>query len=411
MNTNTELSLINTTNNAGTITLPLISSIPGRVITFKDSVGKFGTNTLTLNTTNPDTFEDAGITKILRESYGSIQLVGSGGKWYILNGTQVNTIQVSTLNANTISSINISTSLIASSSITLVDNRASTNILNVSTSFLYYNNYIIGGTRVGYSGSLNNYLSNLFKPTYINGLVLWLDGSDITTLYQDKIGTSSITSTTQVVNLWKDKSTSSNNAITTVNAPYNNPAVVNFSSLNGLSVLTFSGSNGYDMSPSKVPYGVTYGTYFYVCNTTSGAGEQTVMFTNTYGNGFGRRHHLNGNTMVFDLTNSYFANDSTTYLNTYNIGTCVLNAFENGWTNGNVFNNKTNIQIFLNGPSISAQIGYLDVYPLYGNIAEIIVYNYDLPTRLRQQVEGYLAWKWGLQAKLPTNHSYRYFSP
>ena len=141
MNTNTELSLINTTNNAGTITLPLISSIPGRVITFKDSVGKFGTNTLTLNTTNPDTFEDAGITKILRESYGSIQLVGSGGKWYILNGTQVNTIQVSTLNANTISSINISTSLIASSSITLVDNRASTNILNVSTSFLYYNNY------------------------------------------------------------------------------------------------------------------------------------------------------------------------------------------------------------------------------------------------------------------------------
>ena len=85
---NTDLALI-TTNNPGTITLPLASSIPGRVITFKDVLGTFGTNTLTLNTTGGDTFEDGATTKVLSESYGYIQLVGSGSKWFLLNGNHL----------------------------------------------------------------------------------------------------------------------------------------------------------------------------------------------------------------------------------------------------------------------------------------------------------------------------------
>jgi hypothetical protein len=416
MNTNTELSLINTTANSGTITLPLASSIPGRVVEFKDSIGKFGTNTLTVNTSGSDTFEDGGKSKILKESYGSIQLVASNGKWYLLNGTQVNTLQLSTLNVATISSINISTSAITASSITFKDNRFSTNFMNVSTSltstsFLYYDNYIVAGTRVGYSNLLNSYLSNTFKPTYINGLVLWLDGSDITTLFQDTAGTTPVTATGQNVNFWKDKSPISNNAITTSTSPYNNPPVVNFNSLNGYSVLTFAGSNGYNLTPTKVPYGPNYATYFYICNTTNTASEQTVMFTNQYANFTGRRHHFNNNRMYLDLTNGYFATDSTTFLNTYNMASAVLNSFENGWINGIPFNQTNNLPIVMNGLPLGAQIGYLDIFPLFGNIGEIIVFNYDLSTLQRQQVEGYLAWKWGLQTKLPVNHPYRYFSP
>jgi hypothetical protein len=41
-----------------------------------------------------------------------------------------------------------------------------------------------------------------------------------------------------------------------------------------------------------------------------------------------------------------------------------------------------------------------------GDIAEMLVYNSALSDADRQKVEGYLAWKWGLQASLPVGHPY-----
>jgi hypothetical protein len=43
-------------------------------------------------------------------------------------------------------------------------------------------------------------------------------------------------------------------------------------------------------------------------------------------------------------------------------------------------------------------------------IYEMVGFNTQLSTAEQQQVEGYLAWKWGLQTSLPTNHPY-YNSP
>ena len=42
---------------------------------------------------------------------------------------------------------------------------------------------------------------------------------------------------------------------------------------------------------------------------------------------------------------------------------------------------------------------------------EVIVYNTALSTLDRQTVEGYLAWKWGMNASLPTNHPYKSYAP
>jgi hypothetical protein len=39
-------------------------------------------------------------------------------------------------------------------------------------------------------------------------------------------------------------------------------------------------------------------------------------------------------------------------------------------------------------------------------ISEMIIYNVALTTIQRQEVEGYLAWKWGTQASLPATHPY-----
>ena len=46
-----------------------------------------------------------------------------------------------------------------------------------------------------------------------------------------------------------------------------------------------------------------------------------------------------------------------------------------------------------------------------GHICEIVFYNRLLSERERQQMEGYLAWKWGLQINLPSSHPFFNFPP
>lgn len=46
-----------------------------------------------------------------------------------------------------------------------------------------------------------------------------------------------------------------------------------------------------------------------------------------------------------------------------------------------------------------------------GQFHELVVFNTSLPTTQRQQVEGYLAWKWGLTSNLPSTHPFKTFKP
>jgi hypothetical protein len=48
---------------------------------------------------------------------------------------------------------------------------------------------------------------------------------------------------------------------------------------------------------------------------------------------------------------------------------------------------------------------------LDGNIAEIVLIDGTPTTDIRQKIEGYLAWKWGLQANLPSDHPYKNAAP
>ena len=64
-------------------------------------------------------------------------------------------------------------------------------------------------------------------------------------------------------------------------------------------------------------------------------------------------------------------------------------------------------------PSLGAAF-ILGQYPglLYdGKMAEIIISNYSWDTSERQQVEGYLAHKWGLTSSLPNDHPYKSTAP
>ncbi len=46
-----------------------------------------------------------------------------------------------------------------------------------------------------------------------------------------------------------------------------------------------------------------------------------------------------------------------------------------------------------------------------GRMMEVLIYDSALSTTNRQNVEGYLAWKWGLVSKLPAGHPYKSAPP
>jgi hypothetical protein len=52
-------------------------------------------------------------------------------------------------------------------------------------------------------------------------------------------------------------------------------------------------------------------------------------------------------------------------------------------------------------------LGQWNIAYLNGYIQEVIVYNSALSLSQYQQVEGYLAWKWGFVSQLPANHPYK----
>lgn len=56
------------------------------------------------------------------------------------------------------------------------------------------------------------------------------------------------------------------------------------------------------------------------------------------------------------------------------------------------------------------EMGAYDMGGVY-RIYELLLYNAYLTTNQRQQVEGYLAWKWGMQANLPAGHPYLSAAP
>jgi hypothetical protein len=88
---------------------------------------------------------------------------------------------------------------------------------------------------------------------------------------------------------------------------------------------------------------------------------------------------------------------NTVYTNGGNAGSAVTASYSGSGTSllGVGFNG---------GSPVSTQY-------LTGSIYEVVVYNSALTGTQRQQIEGYLAAKWGLSTSLPTSHPYYSIPP
>jgi hypothetical protein len=236
-----------------------------------------------------------------------------------------------------------------------------------------------------------------FSPTLYPGMRFWYDAQDSATVIR------TLSSVTQ----WNDKSSNAFHMrqIGTSTIRYNATAVNNYP---GLYFSSFAGmsTNAYTLSATSQL------TYFMVLNqtqpspaTNSGIFDNAVDYT--YLLLFTRGANANV-TLVLGDTNERGTGSNIAGLNT------LLGFTTNGSNSASLFVNGNTASNFT--PGTTSPLNISQPYRLVrsawtGNICEVMAYSNALSTGDRQTVEGYLAWKWGLQLNLPDTHPYKYMNP
>jgi hypothetical protein len=252
----------------------------------------------------------------------------------------------------------------------------------------------------------------LFNPLSLTNCCLWLDASDRTTLFTDTGATLPVSTGSTTLRCWKDKSTSNNNATNSGSNP-----VVTFNKQNSLNVITFSTSNYLNLTSTSLPNGGQNATYFFVLKTTTTGVQvffshgpnpavqyQTPQFFFASQNLYADTY---GGTAIYDATN---------ITNNYLVTSFTRNTNLNGWLQGSSFVAGNNATLLGNTGTGFATLGIgrelsTLLYPFVGEIAEVVIYNTDLNSTNRQLIEGYLANKWGLNPRLPSDHPYYTYRP
>lgn len=115
----TEIGMIDARTYNGTVTLPVTSSILGRIVTLKDIYGASSNSTITVQTTGLDRFEDGTSTKLFNTAFESITLyAGQAGSWYTIGGSFLTTANIGAVYVSSlVTSVTLSTQNINLSSI------------------------------------------------------------------------------------------------------------------------------------------------------------------------------------------------------------------------------------------------------------------------------------------------------
>lgn len=229
-----------------------------------------------------------------------------------------------------------------------------------------------------------------FSPKNVNGLQLWLDASDSTTITQD--------GSTNIVQ-WRDKSVNGYTAIS--NANYGGvgtptyvtgtPSYVNLQSAKALNIPNFS-------------YTTSWTVFSCMCNVTLGA----RWYISPYNNlnlvmmGMAESSKIFNNLLTAtDITGPHI--EYTSAEDTNGTGSYVYYRDGSNISSNSSYNNQAakivNLGIGANGTYLSDSGG---VYYIY----EILIYNTYLSDPDRQNIESYLAQKWGmgLVGNLPAGH-------
>ena len=252
--------------------------------------------------------------------------------------------------------------------------------------------------------------NNKFNPTQISGCQLWLDAAD----------SSRIAIATGVSQL-NDKSTNAYNLTqaTTALQPSYSANLITFSSNKYLNIPQAAINNTATYSLFLV-FNPIASTNWILQKQYNGVSTRTMLSTTRYWqNNTGTTNYLywtaHANTGA--IANSAAALSTSTLQVVelvYDASTLTM------YRNGNVLSttssasygigNETNATNFTIGSWI-ADGTIMDSGVTNFQFGELLYYNTALTTTQRQQVEGYLAWKWRLKSQLPPDHPFFFIPP
>lgn len=241
--------------------------------------------------------------------------------------------------------------------------------------------------------------------------LLWTPAQIPTALWLDAADASTITLNGSTVSQWNDKSGNGRNATqaTAANQPTYNPT-----GFSGKPSLVFDGVND-DLRPTA-PDGNTFAVYwvgFGSTNVTTPAQPwfNAPFFSKVFRVGGLFKSGASGQFQVGDYDGADKSVVVPYVFNTPAIfeaskGSGLLTARLNGDVS-----NTTSIGNSGGFPGIKLGTNYNDTIFLEHTVGEYVHCNEPLSTTDRQKLEGYLAWKWGLQANLPAGHPYKNAAP
>jgi len=254
------------------------------------------------------------------------------------------------------------------------------------------------------------FTSSFWTPAQLPGLALWLDAADAST----------ITLNGSTVSQWNDKSGNGRNASQATAA---NQPTYSATGLNGKGTLSFDGTNdSMTILGGSIPLHTALSGNNNHSATMLIFPERTsnlpVLFHSPPGSG--------GYHFLFELNSPgfYWIYSSTGPQRVYNSGFTVNTT--SFFTANKI--NATAGDLYLNGAMQSSFAGNFGATPTLssafllgsystpsfnykGKFGEIIFTEFSLSTTDRERLEGYLAWKWGLETSLPTGHPFRNTPP
>ena len=249
-----------------------------------------------------------------------------------------------------------------------------------------------------------------FNPKLLTGCQLWLDGADPS-------GTGSAPANGSTVSTWADKSGNGRNApANTTGGTFNRNA------LNGNGGISFTtAGTQYYRTPSFVASSTNTPTVFIVCQQTvynPSTNSSIIVAENTYFQFilYTRTAVNTNNNLLLTMYNTDIQPFPPTGVPIVSPAiTCVVGTGAPSYT-ATIYGNGTSNFSFTGtaaNPTSNSTAYYVGSSPgnFIGNIYEVIFYNTALTDSQRQQVEGYLGWKWGLQVNLPANHPYKNVPP
>lgn len=233
-----------------------------------------------------------------------------------------------------------------------------------------------------------------FTPLTVSGIGLqvWLDGAD-----PAGTGTAPVDSST--VSTWVDKSGNGYNFTASSAATYS-----------AANKALYFNNNYYTSSYTAAP--VTE-TGFIVFKFNSTNTPQIIVGANNGGREFSGYNTFGyvgiiKSMVAWGQTVSGVSNTTTT-LSTWEI-TSQTNTYVS--VNGNLtLSGPTSIGTFTSGVLTGLGREGGSGGPVYGWVMEIVMFNTQLSQTNQQKMEGYLAWKWGIQTSLPSAHPYYSAAP